>query len=204
MTELIVIGSATASRKKEARTKSARASPFTQVAYFLHPEQEAQQSAEGQHDTFAALVAPARLSAITAINTIALSFFMDFSPLKNQFSFCELTATSWTLNPEQHFWWRFLNTKQPCFEESVSSAMPDTRNNFDRIIKPSCRQIEIGSQNEVLRKSNSHRGCVPLRSDSYLKRTARHPVDWRGFSVARFYRGLAAGMAAMLHVCHRP
>jgi hypothetical protein len=55
----------------------------------LHPEQDAQQSAEGQHDTFPAFTAPARLSAITAINTTTLIFFMDFSPLKNQFDFCE-------------------------------------------------------------------------------------------------------------------
>jgi hypothetical protein len=64
----------------------------------LHPEQEAQQSAEGQHDTCAAFTAPARLSAMTAINTIALIFFMDFSPLKNQFSFCEAMALPSTLN----------------------------------------------------------------------------------------------------------
>jgi hypothetical protein len=54
----------------------------------LHPEQDAQQSAEGQHDSFAAFTTPARLNAITAINTIALMFFMDFSPLKNQIGFC--------------------------------------------------------------------------------------------------------------------
>jgi hypothetical protein len=46
--------------------------------------QEAQQSAESQHDAFAALTAPAKPSAITAINTSARIFFMDFSPLKNQ------------------------------------------------------------------------------------------------------------------------
>jgi hypothetical protein len=54
----------------------------------LHPKQEAQQSAEAQHDPFAAFTAPAKLSAITAINRIALIFFMDFSPWKNQFGFC--------------------------------------------------------------------------------------------------------------------
>jgi hypothetical protein len=46
--------------------------------------QEAQQSAESQHDVCAAFAAPAKPSAITAINTIARIFFMDFSPLKNQ------------------------------------------------------------------------------------------------------------------------
>jgi hypothetical protein len=46
--------------------------------------QEPQHSAESQHDAFAAFTAPAKPSAITAINTIARIFFMDFSPLKNQ------------------------------------------------------------------------------------------------------------------------
>jgi hypothetical protein len=48
--------------------------------------QEARQSAESQHDALAAFTAPARPSAITAINTIARIFFIDFSPLKNQLS----------------------------------------------------------------------------------------------------------------------
>jgi hypothetical protein len=34
----------------------------------VNPEQEAQQSAEGQHVEFAAFTAPAKPSAITAIN----------------------------------------------------------------------------------------------------------------------------------------
>jgi hypothetical protein len=58
----------------------------------LHPEQESQQSAEAQHDRFAAFTAPAKLSAITAINRIVLIFIMDFSPLKNQFGFCQPMA----------------------------------------------------------------------------------------------------------------
>jgi hypothetical protein len=66
---------------------------FNYLAYFLHPEQEAQQSAEAQHDAFAAFTPPAKLSAITAINRIALMFFMDFSPLKNQVGFCQPMAT---------------------------------------------------------------------------------------------------------------
>jgi hypothetical protein len=49
-----------------------------------HALQSAQQSAESQHDAFAAFTASAKPSAITAINTNAFSFFMDFSPLKNQ------------------------------------------------------------------------------------------------------------------------
>jgi hypothetical protein len=44
----------------------------------LHPEQEAQQSAEEQHDEFAAFTAPAKPSAITATNRIALILFMFF------------------------------------------------------------------------------------------------------------------------------
>jgi len=44
----------------------------------LHPEQEAQQSAEEQHDAFAAFTAPAKPSAITATNRIALILFMFF------------------------------------------------------------------------------------------------------------------------------
>jgi hypothetical protein len=44
--------------------------------------QFAQHSAESQHDVLAAFIADAKPSAITAINTTALSFFMDFSPLK--------------------------------------------------------------------------------------------------------------------------
>jgi hypothetical protein len=47
-------------------------------------QEEAQQSAESQHDAFAAFTAPAKPSAITAINTTARIFFIDFSPLKNQ------------------------------------------------------------------------------------------------------------------------
>jgi hypothetical protein len=54
--------------------------------------QEAQQSAESQQDAFAAFAAPAKPSAITAINTIARSFFMDFSPLKNQMWFLSIDS----------------------------------------------------------------------------------------------------------------
>jgi hypothetical protein len=57
--------------------------------------QWAQQSAESQHDALAAFTAPAKLSAITAINTIARIFFMDFSPLKNQlWSFLSADGTA--------------------------------------------------------------------------------------------------------------
>jgi hypothetical protein len=40
----------------------------------------------------AAFAAPAKPRAMTAINTIALNFFMDFSPLKNQMWFCRPMA----------------------------------------------------------------------------------------------------------------
>jgi hypothetical protein len=49
----------------------------------LHPEQEAQHSAEEQHDAFAAFTAPAKPSAITATNRIALILFM-FSPFLDE------------------------------------------------------------------------------------------------------------------------
>jgi hypothetical protein len=73
---------------KKART-GWPAPPFIQLpSYFWHPLQFAQHSAESQQDACAAFTAPAKPSATTAINTTALSFFMDFSPLKNQLGFC--------------------------------------------------------------------------------------------------------------------
>jgi hypothetical protein len=75
------------SQKKKARTKSVRASINRTTYYLPQPEQEAQHSAEGQHVTLAAFTVPARLSATTAIITTTRKFFMDFSPLKNQFAF---------------------------------------------------------------------------------------------------------------------
>jgi hypothetical protein len=44
----------------------------------LHPEQEAQQSSDEQQPPRAALAAPARPSAMTAINSTAFNFFMIF------------------------------------------------------------------------------------------------------------------------------
>jgi hypothetical protein len=64
--------------------RTARALVST-TAYLPHPEQSEQQSAEAQH-AFAALTAfaaPAKVSAITAINTTAQIFFMVFLLLKN-------------------------------------------------------------------------------------------------------------------------
>jgi hypothetical protein len=59
----------------------ARAS-FTSGAYLPHPEQDAQQSAEGQHAALAAFTAPVRPNASTANNRIALMLFMTFSFLE--------------------------------------------------------------------------------------------------------------------------
>jgi len=71
--------------------------------------QESQQSAESQHDLFAAFTAPAKPSAITAINTIARIFFMDFSPLKIKCGwFCWLIATP-SAETEADFVARFLD-----------------------------------------------------------------------------------------------
>jgi hypothetical protein len=64
--------------KKKARAITARASSFNYPAYFSHPSQQAQHSAESQQDAVAAFTAPANPSAITANNKTALSFFMDF------------------------------------------------------------------------------------------------------------------------------
>jgi hypothetical protein len=72
----------------------------------------AQQSAESQHDAFAAFTAPAKPSAITASNTNACSFLMDFSPLKNQmWLFCRLTATP-SAETEAKFAAGFLDAQQ--------------------------------------------------------------------------------------------
>jgi hypothetical protein len=66
-----------APKKREAQAP-AHASLLSALSYFLHPEQEAQQSSDAQQPACAAVAAPARPSAITAINTITLSFFMIF------------------------------------------------------------------------------------------------------------------------------
>jgi hypothetical protein len=68
--------------KEEARAKVAPAPHFQLAAYFPHPEQEAQQSAEAQHEAFAAFTAAVRPNATTAINRIALILFMTFSFLE--------------------------------------------------------------------------------------------------------------------------
>ena len=64
-------------KKREAQAP-AHASLLSAVNYFLHPEQEAQQSSDAQQPACAAVAAPARPSAITAINTTTFSFFMIF------------------------------------------------------------------------------------------------------------------------------
>jgi hypothetical protein len=49
------------------------------ICSYLHPEQEAQQSAEGQQPACAAFTVPPTPSAITAINNIAFNVFIVFS-----------------------------------------------------------------------------------------------------------------------------
>ena len=68
--------------KEEARAKVAPRLIFTPAAYLPHPEQDAQQSAEGQHEAFAAFTAAVRPNATTASNRIALILFMTFSFLE--------------------------------------------------------------------------------------------------------------------------
>ena len=46
-------------------------------SYFLHPEQEAQQSAEGQHAALAAFAAPAKPSRVTANSRTTFILFMN-------------------------------------------------------------------------------------------------------------------------------
>jgi hypothetical protein len=71
---------ANSTQKTEARAKTARASSFNCPTYFSHQLQEAQHSAESQHDVVAAFTALAKPSTITANNRTAASFFMDFLP----------------------------------------------------------------------------------------------------------------------------
>src|SRR5271154_7585648 len=79
-------------QEKRREPNGSRLPPFNHLAYFLHPEQDSQQSAEAQHIWLAAFTAPANVSAISATNSIARMFFMDFSPLKNQVGFCQPMA----------------------------------------------------------------------------------------------------------------
>ena len=64
--------------KERREPGGARLPSFNGSAYFLHPEQDAQQSAELQHAAFAAFAAPTKPSAITATSRIALILFMVF------------------------------------------------------------------------------------------------------------------------------
>jgi hypothetical protein len=82
------------------KQREARAS-FDCSAYFLHPEQEAQHSAEEQHDAFAAFTAPSKLSAITATKRIALILFMIFSFLDERVLSADATGIGARM--EQHF-----------------------------------------------------------------------------------------------------
>ena len=53
--------------------------PLFTLGGYLHPVQDAQQSAEGQHAALAAVAAPVMPSATTANSRIALIVFMTFS-----------------------------------------------------------------------------------------------------------------------------
>ena len=79
-------------QEKRREPNGPRLPPFNYLAYFLHPEQDSQQSAEAQHIWLAAFTAPANVSAISATNSIARTFFMNSSPLKNQVGFCQPMA----------------------------------------------------------------------------------------------------------------
>jgi hypothetical protein len=68
--------------KEEARPGLHPRLIFKLAAYRPHPEQEAQQSAEAQHEAWAAFTATVRPNASTAINRIALMLFMTFSFLE--------------------------------------------------------------------------------------------------------------------------
>jgi hypothetical protein len=76
---------------EEGANQTARAFAHSTI-YLSHPSQEAQQSAESQHAAFAAFTAPANPSAITAINTTALIFFMDFLLGKTKCGSCRPLA----------------------------------------------------------------------------------------------------------------
>lgn len=56
-----------------------------------------------------------------------------------------------SVEPKENFSCGFLNAKQVCFEECVSAAVPNGRNNFHGTIKLNCHQIEIGNQNKSVR-----------------------------------------------------
>jgi hypothetical protein len=72
-------------------------------------QEKVQQSAESQHDVFAAFTAPARPSAITVINRIARIFFMGFSPLKNQMWWFSRLILMPSAETEAQFGERFLD-----------------------------------------------------------------------------------------------
>jgi hypothetical protein len=105
---------------------------------------------------------------------------------------------------ERHFWWRFLNTKEVRFEESISAALPNGWNKFPRLGKPSDQQIKIGGRNKIVRRGDSQRRCVPLLNESYLEGTTGDAFVGIGFAVLLLRGGRATRMVAVFHVDHQP
>ena len=127
--------------KEEARAKVAPRLIFTPAAYLPHPEQDAQQSAEGQHEAFAAFTAAVRPNATTASNRIALILFMAFSFLEMK----ELLSTDSLLSVREgaELYWTILNPQDVGLEEGASSAMPERMVDCERVTKQSEWEIKF-------------------------------------------------------------
>jgi hypothetical protein len=94
-----------------------------------------------------------------------------------------------------------LDAKQACLEERVSTAVPNGWNQFHRrIIKWRFYQIEMENENQ-LRRCESQRYAVRLRSHGNFERTARHGAAGRRFPIRRWRRSMT-GAVAILHVGH--
>src|SRR5882724_9938290 len=103
---------------------------------------------------------------------------------------------------DRHLWLLFLDAKEVRFGESLSAVMRDRWSKFRRAGKPSDLEMKIGGQGKIRRRGDSQRGGVPLLGESYLQGTTRDSAVGSGFLVAGGYRGIAAGMVAVFHVCH--
>src|ERR1700740_1765927 len=110
---------------EERREQPPPAALFTSSAYFLHPEQEAQQLSDGQQPACAALAAPARPSAMTAINSIAFSFFMIFLLFIYGNGCCLTDETIRAKDPRR--WFLFLNAENAHLQQNVPSCVPGNR-----------------------------------------------------------------------------
>ena len=118
------------------------------LTYLLHPEQSAQQCGEPQHDTlgaFSDFAAPVRVSAATAINTTARIVFMDFSPFEKSVEL--LSRRRCRRRRTQRGSDAFLDTKQACLEQGVSSAVIYGVRQFQRLARQFLRQYEEGREN---------------------------------------------------------